>query len=83
MVAPMLDASELATEPQAVARGSFQEVPLPSGQSTVIATAPFRLDDAWAAGPAPCLGEHTDAILAEAGYTTAERLALFRAAVTG
>jgi crotonobetainyl-CoA:carnitine CoA-transferase CaiB-like acyl-CoA transferase len=83
MVAPMLNASELATEPQAVARGSFVDVALSGDAHTTIAAAPFRMGNAWSAGPAPHLGEHTDAILAEMGYSPMERLALFRGGVTG
>lgn len=89
MVAPLLDASEVATDRQAVARGSFVEHPLTGGGTTLLAGPPFRLGgvsaagDAWEARPAPRLGQHTDEVLRELGYSTAERLALFRAAVTG
>ena len=73
----------MASDRQAVARGSFVEHPLPSGGTTLLPGPQFRLDGAWEARPAPRLGEHTDAILCDLGYSTAERLALFRAAVTG
>lgn len=83
MVAPVLDVSEVVTDRQAVARGSFVEHPLPSGATTLLAGPPFHLEGAWGHAPAPDLGAHTDELLCDLGYSTAERLALFRAAVTG
>ena len=83
MVAPVLDVSEVVTDRQAVARGSFVEHALPSGGSTLLAGPPFRLDDAWRHDLAPRVGEHTDEVLRDLGYSTTERLALFRAGVTG
>jgi len=83
MVAPVLDVSDVVADRQAVARGSFVEHGLPEGGTTLLAGPPFRLEGAWEARPAPRIGEHTDEILRELGYSTTERLALFRAAVTG
>lgn len=83
MVAPVLDVAEVVTDRQAVARGSFVQHPRADGGSTLLAGPPFRLGDAWDAQPAPRVGEHTDEILRHLGYGTAERLALFRAGVTG
>ena len=87
MVSPMLDPSEVVTDRQAVARGSFVTHELPAtrseGGTTLLAGPPFRLDAAWDVAAAPRLGEHTDEVLRELGYTTTERLALFRAGVTG
>lgn len=83
MVAPVLDASEVAGDAQAVVRQSFVERELPGGGTTLIAGPPFRMADGWEAGPPPRLGEHTDDILRDLGYSTTERLALFRAGVTG
>ncbi len=85
MVAPVLDVSEVVSDRQAVARGSFVEHVLPEGSTaatTLLAGPPFHLDGAWAAEPAPRLGEHTDEVLRSLGYSTTERLALFRAGVT-
>ena len=85
MVAPVLDVSEVVSDRQAVARGSFVEHPLPEGSpvaTTLLAGPPFHLEGAWAAEPAPRLGEHTDEVLRGLGYSTTERLALFRAGVT-
>lgn len=83
MVSPVLDASEVAGDPQAVARGSFVERPLPTGGTTLIAGPIVRMGDGWQAGPPPRAGEHTDEVLTTLGYTTTDRLALFRAGVTG
>lgn len=83
MVAPVLDASEVAGDAQAVARQSFVERRLPDGRATVIAGPPFRMEGGWEAGPPPHIGEHTDEVLRDLGYSSTERLALFRAGVTG
>ncbi len=86
MVAPVLDVSEVVTDRQAVARGSFVEHAMPEGSpapTTLLAGPQFHLEGAWEARPAPRLGEHTDEVLRDLGYSTTERLALFRAGVTG
>jgi len=86
MVAPVLDISGVVTDRQALARGSFVEHPLPGGSpvsTTLLAGPQFHLKGAWSARPAPRLGEHTDEVLRDLGYATTERLALFRAGVTG
>ncbi|MDP6606689.1 MAG: CoA transferase [Dehalococcoidia bacterium] len=81
MVAPVLEAPDVLTDPQAVARGSFVEVDQPGAGTTTLAGPPFRLDDAWQARPAPQLGEHTADVLDELGYSRDEQIALFRAGV--
>ncbi len=83
MVSPVLDASEVAGDPQAVARESFVERAVPGGGTTLIAGPPVRIADGWEAGLPPRVGEHTDEVLRTLGYTVTERLALFRAGVTG
>ncbi len=83
MVSPVLDASEVAGDAQAVARQSFVERTLPGDGTTLIAGPPFRMADGWEAGPPPRVGGHTDEVLRDLGYTSTERLALFRAGVTG
>ncbi len=83
MVAPVLDVSEALQDEQAVVRGSFVELAVPSIGEHTIAGPPFRLEAAWTAAPAPPLGEHTAAVLTELGYSVDEQIALFRAGVTG
>jgi len=83
MVAPTLRVSDVLEDPQAVARGSFVDVEQPGVGTVRMPGAPFRLEDAWAARPAPRLGEHTTQLLDAAGYTRDEQMALFRACVTG
>ena len=83
MVSPVLDASEVAGDAQAVARGSFVERALVGGGTTLLAGPPFRMEGGWEAGPPPRVGEHTDEVLRSLGYSSTERLALFRAGVTG
>jgi crotonobetainyl-CoA:carnitine CoA-transferase CaiB-like acyl-CoA transferase len=87
MAVPLLDASEVMTDPQMVARGSYVEVEQPGMGAVTIAGAPFHIDgvggSAWQARPAPTLGEHGPEILTELGYSADEQIALFRAGVTG
>ena len=82
MVAPVLEAPDVLSDPQAVARGSFVEVEQPEGGTSTIAGPPFRLPDAWEARPAPRFAEHTTELLDELGYSRDEQIALFRAGVT-
>jgi len=65
---PVLQPSELASDPQLVARRVFVQQDTPWGKSTQV-----RLPVAEPAeAPAPAMGQHTRAILAEAGLADAE-----------
>lgn len=73
--APMLSTQEVLDDPHVQAMGYLQRVPFPGAAKDVpIIETPFRMS----ATPgeirhrAPLLGEHTDAVLAEAGYGEAE-----------
>ncbi|MFE9884666.1 CaiB/BaiF CoA transferase family protein [Streptomyces scopuliridis] len=62
------------------ARGFVHTLPFPDGRERPLKVlgSPLRVDDepAVPAGPPPLLGEHTDAVLAELGYTPAQIAAL-------
>ncbi|MFE4539483.1 CaiB/BaiF CoA transferase family protein [Streptomyces scopuliridis] len=62
------------------ARGFVHTLPFPDGRERPLKVlgSPLRVDDESAApaGPPPLLGEHTDAALAELGYTPAQIAAL-------
>ncbi|MFI6704390.1 CaiB/BaiF CoA transferase family protein [Streptomyces sp. NPDC050509] len=61
-------------------RGFVHDLPFPDGRerSLHVLGSPVRVDDAPAAAPSPppLLGEHTDTVLAELGYTPVEIAAL-------
>jgi crotonobetainyl-CoA:carnitine CoA-transferase CaiB-like acyl-CoA transferase len=71
---PVLRPDELTKDPQLVARGVFFEMPSPWGTLAQMRT-PLTPKDATFAPP-PRQGEHTDAILREAGLSDAEIAAL-------
>lgn len=85
IAAPILDASELLSDPQAVARGSYVRMRHPALGETTIAGPPFRVASgaggSWEARPAPAPGADTAAILSELGYAPEEQIALARAGV--
>ena len=73
--APMYSTQEVLDDPHVAAMGYLQRVPFPGAAHDVpITQTPFRLS----ATPgvirrrAPLLGEHTDELLGEMGYTTAD-----------
>jgi crotonobetainyl-CoA:carnitine CoA-transferase CaiB-like acyl-CoA transferase len=80
-LAPVLEGDEPRSDPQLRARGAFVEVPTPrEGRAVPALASPVRLrGEAAPCRPAPALGEHGAAVLAEAGFT-AEEIASLRAA---
>lgn len=71
---PVQRASEVVADPQAEAAGCFVETPDGTGGSFRAPGAPARFPGAMDGprGPAPTLGEHTRAVLAELGYSDGE-----------
>jgi formyl-CoA transferase len=72
--APINRISEVDADPQVRHLGTFHRVPHPEGGTMRAMHRPVLIDGQRepAAGPAPLLGEHADAILVDAGYTAAE-----------
>jgi crotonobetainyl-CoA:carnitine CoA-transferase CaiB-like acyl-CoA transferase len=75
-VGPVRTIEDLLDDPHVAARGALVE--LDDDQHTRVLRTPVRLRDAAGAerpvqlGPPPALGEHTDAALADAGFTADE-----------
>jgi formyl-CoA transferase len=68
---PIARIRDLADDEQAVAAGAV--IPSANPEMPLTLAAPIRLGcTPRPAGPAPALGQHTDEILREAGFTTAE-----------
>lgn len=82
--APVQTAAEVAADPQAEAAGCFVETPDGEGGSFRAPAAPARFPgaDAMPRSPSPTLGQHTDAVLAEVGYSPDEIAALKAAGAT-
>jgi formyl-CoA transferase/CoA:oxalate CoA-transferase len=78
--APVQDVAEVARHPQVAALGILER--LDGGTSVGV---PFSLDGGRPAygAPAPRLGEHSEEVLREVGYSEAEVAALVAAGVTG
>lgn len=84
-VAPVREGDEPRRDPHLAARGAFLEVDTPwEGKAIAGIGAPIRMTGAVIPlRPAPRLGEHGDAVLLEAGFSTAEVAELRAAGVVG
>lgn len=72
---PCYDLDEVLDDPQVNSRSLLEEIEYPGGGKPIpIASAPVRLSEALgsACRRAPTLGEHTDEVLAEIGFTVEE-----------
>ena len=76
---PVLSAAEAIADPQAHAAGCVVQTPLHDGGAMPAPAGPIRFPgaDDGPKGPAPRIGEHTRAVLGEAGYSKAEIEALY------
>jgi crotonobetainyl-CoA:carnitine CoA-transferase CaiB-like acyl-CoA transferase len=77
--APVQSAAEAVADPQAIAAGAIVRTPQHDGSTIAAPGGPVRFPgvDDGPKGPAPLPGEHTRAVLAQAGYSEAEIEALF------
>jgi crotonobetainyl-CoA:carnitine CoA-transferase CaiB-like acyl-CoA transferase len=82
---PASTVSEFAADEQAAADGLFPEIGDASGRRFRTVRAPLRLQggDVGPRGPAPAIGEHTEAVLTELGVGGDELAALARDGVVG
>jgi crotonobetainyl-CoA:carnitine CoA-transferase CaiB-like acyl-CoA transferase len=67
---PVLAPTEIAKDPHLASRGLFFELPTPRGPVPQLRTPVTPRDEGFA--PPPRMGEHTRAILGDAGFSTAE-----------
>jgi crotonobetainyl-CoA:carnitine CoA-transferase CaiB-like acyl-CoA transferase len=77
--APVLTAAEAIKDPQAIAAGAIVQTPQPDGGVINAPGAPIRFPgaDDGPKGPAPSVGQHTRAVLAECGFSESEIQAMY------
>ena len=81
--APVFDVAQALENPYFLERGGVQVFDHPDKPGFKLVASPFRLGEPLPARPAPKLGEHTDALLAELGYSPADIAALKVAKAAG
>lgn len=71
---PAQSISEVVDDPQLNASGGFVNIEMKDGHDMKAVASPvtFRGDPLLRTGPVPCLGEHTQEVLQEIGYTEEE-----------
>jgi crotonobetainyl-CoA:carnitine CoA-transferase CaiB-like acyl-CoA transferase len=82
--APVYDLAQALDNPFAAAIGMVRTLPHPARPDFRVLANPIKLDgERLPSRPAPALGEHTDAVLGEAGFTPAEVEALKASGAAG
>jgi len=69
---PVYDMAQALTNPYFLERGGVQVFDHPDRPGFKLVASPFRIGENLPANPAPKLGQHTDALLAELGYSAEE-----------
>jgi crotonobetainyl-CoA:carnitine CoA-transferase CaiB-like acyl-CoA transferase len=82
---PVNDFAQALSDPQVLARNMVVDVPLAGGSSVRMPGNPMKFSSASepAATPPPRLGEHTEAVLSELGYSGDRLRVLAQAGVIG
>jgi crotonobetainyl-CoA:carnitine CoA-transferase CaiB-like acyl-CoA transferase len=80
---PINSVADVFKDPQVIARGMLRHVPHPSGVDLPQVSSPMRFEQAslQSCAAPPLLGQHTDAILQELGYSPNDIAALQAAGV--
>jgi crotonobetainyl-CoA:carnitine CoA-transferase CaiB-like acyl-CoA transferase len=76
---PVYDMAEALHNPYFLERGGVQVIDHPERPGFKLVASPFRLGESLPARPAPKLGQHTEEILGELGYSAREIHALKQA----
>jgi itaconate CoA-transferase len=75
--------TEVLSHPQLAERGRWQEIGSPVGPVLGLLPPPESADWDWRLDPIPALGEHTEPVLRELGFTAADLAAMRAAGAAG
>ena len=80
---PVYDMAQALENPYFIERGGVQVFDHPDKPGFKLVASPFRIDEPLPAQRAPKLGEHTEALLEELGYSATEIAQLKERGVAG